>query len=134
MKRDSSLPDLGGQRVLITGATGGLGQGISRRFAAAGAHVAVHYRSSKAAALAVVEELREAGGEAEAVHADLGVPGSAEKLVALAAKKLGGLDGLVNNAGIQPLATLSEMTRAEWDAVFATNLGAVFELDRKSVV
>ncbi|MBU3994207.1 MAG: SDR family oxidoreductase [Actinobacteria bacterium] len=130
VKRDSSLPDLGGQRVLITGATGGLGQGISRRFAAAGAHVAVHYRSSKAAALAVVEELREAGGEAEAVHADLGVPGSAEKLVALAAKKLGGLDGLVNNAGIQPLATLSEMTRAEWDAVFATNLGAVFELSQ----
>jgi NAD(P)-dependent dehydrogenase (short-subunit alcohol dehydrogenase family) len=130
VRREVSLPDLDGQRVLVTGATGGIGSGIARRFAAAGANVAVHYRSAKPAAEALVAQLREAGVKAVAVHADLGEPGAAEKLVAVAAQKLGGLDGLVNNAGIQPLATLAEMTRAEWDAVFATNLGAVFELSR----
>jgi len=130
VQRERALPDLTGQRVLVTGATGGIGRGIAARFAAAGADVAVHFRTSKAAALEVVEGLREAGINAVAVHADLAEPGAADALVATAAKKLGGLDGLVNNAGIQPLATLADMTRAEWDQVFATNLGAVFELSR----
>ncbi len=129
-ERDVSLPSLEGQRVLVTGATGGIGSGIAQRFAAAGANVAVHYRSSKPAAEAVVAKLRDAGVEAVALQADLGEPGAAEKLVAAAAKKLGGIDGLVNNAGIQPLNTLADMTRAEWDEVFSTNLGAVFELSR----
>ncbi len=130
VKRDTSLPDLSGQRVLVTGATGGIGSGIARRFAAAGADIAVHYRSSKPAAEALADELRAAGVRAEPVHANLGEGGSALSLVALVVKKLGGLDGLVNNAGIQPLATLADMTREEWDAVFATNLGAVFELSQ----
>ena len=130
VKRDESLPDLTGQRVLVTGATGGIGTGIARRFAAAGADVAVHYRSSKPAAEALAGELREAGVRAEPVHADLSEPGGPLKLIAAAVKRLGGLDGVVNNAGIQPLATLAEMTRTEWDAVFATNLGAVFELSQ----
>lgn len=133
-RRDSSLPDLSGQRVLVTGASGGIGGGITRRFAAAGARVAVHYRgtttSSVDAAFALVEELREHGADAVAVRADLGEPGAAESLIDEAVAALGGLDGLVNNAGVQPLALLADTSRADWDEVLGTNLGAVFELSR----
>ncbi|WP_017884452.1 SDR family NAD(P)-dependent oxidoreductase [Leucobacter sp. UCD-THU] len=132
--RDTSLPDLGGQRVLVTGASGGVGGGIARRFAAAGAHVAVHYRGASAAsvdaAFELVEQLRAHGSHAVAVRADLGEPGSAGRLVEETVRALGGLDGLVNNAGIQPLTPLAETSREEWDEVLATNLGAVFELSQ----
>jgi len=135
-QRNTDLPDLSGQRVLVTGASGGIGGGIARRFAAAGARVAVHYRGTTAAstdaASALVEDLRQRGGEAVAVRADLSAQGSAALLVAEAARALGGLDGLVNNAGIQPLAPLAETSREEWDEVLGTNLGAVFELSREA--
>ena len=131
-RRDERLPDLRGQRVLVTGASGGIGGGIARRFADAGARIAVHYRSSPEPAFALVEELRERGVDAVAVRADLSVPGAAEALIAESFEALGGLDGLVNNAGIQPLTSLSETSRAEWDEVLATNLGAVFELSREA--
>lgn len=133
-RRDHTLPDLAGQRVLVTGASGGIGGGIARRFAAAGARLALHYRgastSSTDAAFALVEELRELGAEAVAVRADLADAGSAERLVDDALRALGGLDGVVNNAGIQPLQMLAETSREAWDEVLATNLGAVFEVSR----
>lgn len=133
-ERDTTLPDLTGARVLVTGASGGIGGGIARRFAAAGARVAAHYRGGSPGAVeavfALVEELRERGADAVAVRADLSAPGAAAGLVAEAADALGGLDGLVNNAGVQPVTPLADTTRAEWDEVLATNLGAVFELSR----
>ena len=136
--RDTRLPDLAGQRVLVTGASGGIGGGIARRFAAAGARLALHYRgattASTEAAFALVEELRERGTDAVAVRADLAEAGAAEALVADAVRALGGLDGLVNNAGIQPLATLADTSRAAWDEVLATNLGAVFEVSRAAAL
>ena len=136
--RDTRLPDLAGQRVLVTGASGGIGGGIARRFAAAGARLALHYRgattASTEAAFALVEELRERGTDAVAVRADLAEAGAAEALVADAVRALGGLDGLVNNAGIQPLSTLADTSRAAWDEVLATNLGAVFEVSRAAAL
>lgn len=132
--RDTSLPDLTGQRVLITGASGGIGGGIARRFAAAGARLALHYRGTSQAsidaAFGLVEELREHGTEAVAVRGDLSQPGAADALIADAVRALGGLDGLINNAGIQPLAALADTSRAAWDEVLDTNLGAVFEVSR----
>ena len=128
--RDHSLPDLTGQRVLITGASGGVGGGIAEAFADAGARVAVHYRGSAEAAFELVERLRERGSEAVAVRADLGEPGAAEALIQDVTRALGGIDGLVNNAGVQPVQTLEDTSRADWDAVLSTNLGAVFELSR----
>ncbi len=133
-RRETALPDLSGQRVLVTGASGGIGSGIARRFAAAGARLALHYRgttaSSAEAVAALVEELREGGGHAVAVRADLRDPGAAETLIDDTVRALGGIDGLVNNAGIQPLSPLADTSRAEWDEVLSVNLGAVFELAR----
>ncbi|GAA1595281.1 SDR family NAD(P)-dependent oxidoreductase [Leucobacter chromiireducens] len=131
-RQDQTLPDLGGQRVLVTGASGGIGGGIARRFGAAGARLALHYRGSAAPVFALIEELRDRGVEAVAVRADLALPGAAAGLVADAVDALGGLDGLVNNAGIQPLTPLADTSREEWDEVLGTNLGAVFELSREA--
>ncbi|WP_206427563.1 SDR family NAD(P)-dependent oxidoreductase [Leucobacter chromiireducens] len=131
-RQDPTLPDLGGQRVLVTGASGGIGGGIARRFGAAGARLALHYRGSAGPVFELVEELRDHGVEAVAVRADLALPGAAAGLIADAVEALGGLDGLVNNAGIQPLTPLADTSRAEWDEVLGTNLGAVFELSREA--
>lgn len=128
--RDHTLPSLAGQRVLITGASGGVGGGIAEAFADAGARIAVHYRGSVETAFALVERLRERGCDAVAVRADLGERGAAETLIAETVRALGGIDGLVNNAGVQPVQTLADTTRDDWDVVHATNLGAVFELAR----
>ncbi|WP_053354078.1 SDR family NAD(P)-dependent oxidoreductase [Leucobacter musarum] len=129
------LPNLSGQRVLITGASGGVGGGIARAFVLAGASVAVHFRGLTPepvrAGEALVVELGElAGNRVIGVRADLNEPGAAARLIADAVAGLGGLDGLVNNAGVQPVTPLAETTRAEWDEVLGTNLGAVFELSQ----
>ncbi|TDP89831.1 glucose 1-dehydrogenase/3-oxoacyl-[acyl-carrier protein] reductase [Leucobacter luti] len=129
-RQDPALPDLTGQRVLVTGASGGVGGGIARRCAAAGAQLALHYRGSPEPVFELVEELRDRGVTAVAVRADLALPDAAAGLIADAVAALGGLDGLVNNAGIQPLTPLADTSREEWDEVLGTNLGAVFELSR----
>lgn len=132
--RDTSLPDLSGQRVLVTGATGTLGGGIARSFAAAGAAVAVHFRSPESAsahaAQALVDELRAEGATAVALAADLNAADAPVTLVAAVCDALGGIDGLVNNAGVQPVAALDSLSLSEWQAVIGTNLNAVFALSQ----
>ncbi|MFT2017286.1 SDR family NAD(P)-dependent oxidoreductase [Streptomyces sp. 796.1] len=120
------LPDLRGQVVLVTGAGGWIGQGIARRFAAAGAAVVAHYRSSADSARALVAEIEGAGGEALAIGADLAAEAECRRLVQEAAQWRGRLTALVNNAGVQPIQPLAEMTGADWSAVVDTNLGSTF--------
>lgn len=122
--------DISGQRVLITGGAGGIGSGIVRGFAAAGARVAIQYRSSAVAAEALADELCTQHGEgaAIAIACNLDDTDAAETLVSRTVDALGALDGIVNNAGVQTIQTLDEMSRADWDAMFATNLSAVFAL------
>lgn len=124
----SDLFSVAGQRVLITGGAGGIGAGISRLFAAAGARVAIQYRASAAAAEALSRELCQAHGDgaAVAIASNLDDADAAPTLISRTVEALGGLDGVVNNAGVQPVQMLAEMTRTEWDAMFATNLSAVF--------
>lgn len=122
----SSLLDLGGRVALVTGAGRGIGAGIARRFAEAGASVAVNYRSSRDRAAAVVAEIEAEGGRAVALRADVARAEEVERLVQGTLEALGHLDVLVNNAGAYPLSPLLEMAPGEWDAVLDANLRGAF--------
>jgi NAD(P)-dependent dehydrogenase (short-subunit alcohol dehydrogenase family) len=117
-----ALLDLTGQVALVTGAGSGVGRAIARRFAAAGARVAVHYRGSREGASSVVADIRASGGEARAFSAELARGGEAERVVEEVTEAYGRLDVLVNNAGSYPLAGFLQMTAAEWDEVLDANL------------
>jgi 3-oxoacyl-[acyl-carrier protein] reductase len=112
------------RRVLVTGASRGIGRAIATMFAEAGDRVAVHYGSSRDAAEETVASLPGAGHLT--VHADLADPDAVRAAVDGAAHELGGLDVLVNNAGIfvahPPLKTSYEEWREAWSRTLATNL------------
>jgi 3-oxoacyl-[acyl-carrier protein] reductase len=124
--RDPALPDLTGTATLVTGASGGIGRGIALRFAAAGGDVAVHYHRNRARADAVVAAVEEAGGRAVALAADLADDTACHELVAAAADWAGRLDTLVNNAGIQPVAALPDLSADDWRTMLETNLTSAF--------
>ncbi|MFS8203323.1 SDR family NAD(P)-dependent oxidoreductase (plasmid) [Streptomyces sp. CWNU-52B] len=125
----TGLPDglLAGQVALVTGAGGGIGRGIALRFAAAGAAVAVHFRTNAEAASEVVALVEDAGGRAVALRADLTVEAECHRVVREAADWGDGvLTALVNNAGVQPVQELPGMTAADWRAVLDANVSSVF--------
>lgn len=120
------LPSLAGRVAIITGAGGVVGSGVARRMAVAGAAVVVHYRSSGAAARDVVKQIERDGGHAVAARADLTDPDECSTLIRNAVDTYGRLDALVNNAGIQPVSGLREMTVDDWRDVVDTNTTATF--------
>jgi NAD(P)-dependent dehydrogenase (short-subunit alcohol dehydrogenase family) len=119
-----ALLDLAGRRVLVTGAAGGIGAGIAKRLAEAGAEVVAHYNGSEEAARALTHGIEAAGGRATLVRADLAA--GAEGLVAAA----GPLDGVVNNAGLQPVAAFDAVTDADMAAMMAVNVAAPVAITR----
>jgi 3-oxoacyl-[acyl-carrier protein] reductase len=120
------LLDFSGKVAVVTGASQGVGAGIARRFAQAGAAVVVHYRGGEAAAAGLVAEITGEGGKALAVAAELTDPGAVETLFAAAVELGGQIDVLINNAGIFPNAPLLEMTQAQWQEMIRANLDTTF--------
>jgi 3-oxoacyl-[acyl-carrier protein] reductase len=114
---------LSGKGVLVTGAGGGIGSAVAQAFAAEGARVGVHYRSSKARAEAVAAEI---GGVT--LQADLTIESEADDLVPAAVATLGRLDVLVANAGDWPSedTPVWEMSYERWRRYIAANLDSVF--------
>jgi 3-oxoacyl-[acyl-carrier protein] reductase len=115
-----------GRSVVVTGGSRGIGRGIARVFAAAGARVLVCGRDEQACQGAV-DELVTAGGAASAVTADVSDRGQCDVMAQAAVERHGGIDVLCANAGIFPSARLDDMTPDDLDAVLATNLkGTMF--------
>jgi NAD(P)-dependent dehydrogenase (short-subunit alcohol dehydrogenase family) len=115
--------ELDGQRALVTGATAGLGRAIALQLARDGADVIVHGRDPERGAR-VVEEIAAAGGTARFVSADISDPESVARL----AREAGDVDILVNNAGFSVWGPTAEFDLDDFDAMYAGNVRAPFQL------
>jgi acetoacetyl-CoA reductase len=112
--------------AIVTGASRGLGRAIAKEFGECGAKVVVNYYQSKDAAEEVVGEITNAGGTALAVHAGVAHPDECAALIETTVKEFGGIDVLVNNAGVNRDRTIRRMTVEEWNEVLSTDLSSVF--------
>src|SRR5580704_4809349 len=121
------IPDLAGKAVLITGGSTGIGAAVARGFAEQGARVAVGYHSSANQADALVSEIKARGGEALAVKGDVADPKACAQIVAETTSRFGGLDGLINNAGLM-LGRVDSLEASD------EHMQAVIDLNARSVV
>ncbi|NQU11517.1 SDR family oxidoreductase [bacterium] len=117
---------MNGKKVLVTGAGTGIGRGMALEFAREGAAVALHYSHSRAGAESAVAEIQRAGGQAWALPADFRDAQQARALAGQAADRLGGLDVLVNNAGITMNQPFLQTTIEQYDTLFNVNIRALF--------
>lgn len=125
MSESQRLP---GQRVLVTGGGTGIGQGVAREFARAGATVAVHYSRSAQGAQDVVREIEQSGGRAAAFGADFNDLGAVKRLASEATSFLGGLDVLVNNSGITLNVPFDRATPEQFNTLYNVNVRAAYFL------
>ncbi|MEM7017103.1 MAG: SDR family NAD(P)-dependent oxidoreductase [Pseudomonadota bacterium] len=117
-----TLLDLSGKRALVTGAAGGLGQGIARRLSEAGAEVVIHYHTSSTAAQLLADSI----SKATLIQADLTSDSAVDKLFQQLDAQTLIPDIVVNNAAQQPVEPLTEMTLTSWRQIMAANLDSAF--------
>lgn len=129
----ASLLPLAGKRALVTGASRGIGAAIARRLAADGADIVITYEKSAEIAEALAAEIRATGRKAAAIQANAGTPAGAQAAVDGAVAALGGLDIVVNNAGIarmgafvdQPLEEIEDQINVNVRGVMLTTQAAL---------
>lgn len=121
---------LDGKNVIITGASRGIGRGIAQVFAEHGANVAFTYSSSEAPALALEKELRGNGVKAKAYKSNAASFQQSEQLIANVLEDFGGIDVLINNAGITKDNLLMRMGEEDFDTVIEINLKSVFNMTK----
>ena len=126
----SDLLRLDGQRALVTGGSGNIGRGIAKRLAEAGAHVAVHFHRGAEQAAAAVDEIVALGVRGASVGADLESSDSVATMFDTLSRDDLAPDIIVNNAGIYPVAPLSDMSAADWRQTLAANLNGPFLVTR----
>lgn len=124
---------LEGQTALVTGANSGIGHGVALALAKAGANVAINWVVGEEAALAVVKEVESYGVKAFAVQADVGVEPQVQDMFKKVIGYFGSLDILINNAGLQRDAKITDMTLAQWQKVIDVNLTGQFLCAREAV-
>lgn len=108
--------------AIVTGASRGIGAATARRLARDGLAVVVNFVRGREAAEAVVRDIEAAGGRATAVQADIRAPDGAARLFDAAEQAFGGVDVLVNNAGMMTLGPIAEVADADLEAQVALNL------------
>lgn len=118
-----------GKVAVVTGGAKGIGRAVTRAFAAGGARVVLSGRDEAALGEAA-EEVRQKGGEAIAVKADVSVESEADALCERTVKEFGRADILINNAGVTKDGLLLRMSDADWDQVIDTNLKGAFHCIR----
>ncbi|MET3665394.1 SDR family oxidoreductase [Caulobacter sp. 1776] len=118
--------------ALVTGASGGIGAETAKRLARDGFAVIVNFAGNVAPAEAVVREIEAAGGKAVTAQADVSDPAAVRRLFDNAETAFGGVDVLVNNAGIMKLASLADSDDALFDQTLAVNLKGVFNTLREA--
>jgi len=116
------MSKLQGKVALVTGASKGIGAAIALELAAQGAAVAVNYSGSKAGADKIVNEIKQAGGKAIAVQANLADPDSIGPLINTVAEQLGPISILVNNAGVYDFAPIEAVTPEHFHKQFNVNV------------
>jgi len=121
----AGLFDLSGRVAIVTGGNGGIGLGMARGLAEAGAHIAVVGRN-EAKSNAAVDHIKQRGAKAISVVADVTDKAVVGAMVELVARELGRIDILVNNAGINIRKPPQALSLEEWDRVISTNLTSAF--------
>jgi glucose 1-dehydrogenase len=123
---------LTGQTALVTGSSSGIGAGIAKVLGDAGAQVVVNYAGNQDGADDVVRHIKERGGNAFAVKADVSSEQDVQAMFQTAIETYGTVDILVSNAGIQKDAALQDMTLDEWSRVIGINLTGAFLCAREA--
>ena len=123
---------LEGKVALVTGASRGIGEAISRRFAREGASVALAARNEEACRR-IARDIEASGGKAMSMKTDVTDAQSIAETVSAVVSKWGRIDVLVNNAGVGGPTPLSDRDDSRWDAILATNLTAVFRVTREAL-
>ncbi|MBI4849683.1 MAG: SDR family oxidoreductase [Nitrospirae bacterium] len=120
------------QTALVTGASSGIGEGIAKAMAAAGANVVVNYSSKEDAANLIVQDIKKAGGSAIAVKADVSSEDQALAMFRTMFDTYGTVDILINNSGIQKDSPFKDMTLQQWQRVLDVNLTGAFLCAREA--
>lgn len=122
---------LSGKTALVTGSTSGIGLGIARALAEQGANVLFNgFGDAKEIEALHTGVAAEFGVQTAYHNADMSKPAEIEAMMAFAAEKFGGVDVLVNNAGIQHVANIEDFPTEKWDAIIAINLTSAFHTSR----
>ena len=120
------MTELNGLTALVTGGSRGIGRSVCLELGLAKANVVVNYNRNKKAADTTVQEIISLGGQAIAVEGDVADSGDVQNLIKTAQEHFGGLDILINNAGITRDTLLLRMSEEDWDTVHQTNLRGAY--------